>query len=191
MAALVLNGWQNIQKRYGNYLPAFGAQITYQPTAKLLINYSNYLGDQSSSKSYYARLFHDFYLTYAAHSRLKFFVGYDYGNEPIIGLTQPAPAWSGWLAACRVQVFSKVSVALRAEGYNDKHEIIIDNPVGPHFSVVGYSFNTDFQINEHLLARMEYKHYQSKSETFAYNTGVVSKQYNGLTIALCASLGRD
>ena len=187
-AALVLNGWQNIQKHYGNYLPAFGGQITYQPTAKLLINYSNYLGDQSSSKSYYPRLFHDVYITYAAHSRLKLFAGYDYGNEPIRGINQTSPAWSGWITACRVQMLSKLAICLRAEGYNDKNEIIIDNPFGHSFSVVGFSVNTDFQINDFMLARLEFRHFESKNTTFSYNTGVLSNQYNGLTVALCDSL---
>jgi len=65
LSLLVLNGWQRIYQYNGNYLPAAGMQISYKPNEKILLNYSNYVGDESPSNDFVARIYNDFYFVYS------------------------------------------------------------------------------------------------------------------------------
>ena len=58
LAALVLNGWQNVQKPYSVSKLSTGVQITIKPTTKTTINYSNFFGTVSTDRSARSRKFY-------------------------------------------------------------------------------------------------------------------------------------
>lgn len=44
LVALVINGWQRIQRVHGNQLLSFGTQITYAPNNRFTVNWSTFIG---------------------------------------------------------------------------------------------------------------------------------------------------
>ncbi len=44
LSALVLNGWQRIQRVDGNSLPSFGTQVMFKPTDEITLNSSTFIG---------------------------------------------------------------------------------------------------------------------------------------------------
>jgi hypothetical protein len=61
LSALVLNGWQRIQRVDGNTTPAFGTQVTFRPSSKILLNSSTFIGNDKPDSVRQMRYFHDFY----------------------------------------------------------------------------------------------------------------------------------
>ena len=60
-SALLLNGWQRMQRIDGNNMPAFGHQLTYKPNAKVTLNSSSFIGSDSPDSTRQMRYFHNFY----------------------------------------------------------------------------------------------------------------------------------
>ncbi len=61
---LVLNGWQKIKTPDYFKQPSFGLQLNYKPNAKLLLNYSNFIGNDRPDGIDSWRLFHNVYAIY-------------------------------------------------------------------------------------------------------------------------------
>lgn len=61
VAALYLNGWQQIQIRKGFSGPAFGTRFVYSPNARFLVNWSTFAGKMGPDSVSRWRFFNNFY----------------------------------------------------------------------------------------------------------------------------------
>ena len=61
LAGMYLNGWQRIEKVKGNQTPAFGTQVTYKPSDKVVLNWSTYVGNEQPDIDKKWRYFNNFY----------------------------------------------------------------------------------------------------------------------------------
>ncbi len=182
---LVLNGWQRIYKLDGNYYPAVGMQINYKMSDKFQFNYSNYLGDESKDEDYGARFFQDLYFTYQPLKRLTLCGAFDYGMQPDFSDDDwPMQYWYGWFAIAKVGLTDKLSVAFRAEQYNDPNEVIVINQYADGFITNGYSLNVDYKIHPNALFRLEGRRLQGKEVTFENRDGNYTNIYDGITACL-------
>ncbi len=181
LSALVLNGWQRIRKPDFIQRPSFGIQATYKPTSKLIFNYSNFFGTNKPDSLHSFRHFHNFYLQFEPTNKFGIIAGFDIGFEKI--LSNKYNNWYSPVIILRQRISKKTIVALRAEYYTDRKEIIIETGTINGFQTFGLSSNLDYEISDKIKFRIEGKLYNSKDKIFNSSTNNNSLTTN-LTINL-------
>ena len=159
LSALLLNGWQRIRKPDFMQQPSFGTQATYKPTTKLTINYSNFLGTDKPDSLKSFRHFHNFYLQFEPSNKFGIIAGVDVGFEKIGN--NKYSNWYSPVIIIKQKTSKKTWIALRAELYSDKNQIIIGTGTTNGFQTFGLSSNFDYEINDKLKWRMEGKLYNA------------------------------
>ena len=162
-ALLLLNGWQVIVRKDGYRKPNYGAQLTYKPNSKLLINYSNFSGSVYADSINILRFYHNAYIVFEPNTTLGFTIGFDFGTEK-------EGNWFSPVFLIRKNTTSKTKLTLRYELFNDNNQIIIPTQKNYGFVVSGVSINYDYFVKSNFLLRIEAKNYFSKHELFDDNT---------------------
>jgi len=166
-AFLALNGWQKIQKPNDIQRPSFGTQLTYKPTEKLTINYSNFVGSDQPDSLNVSRLFHDAYVIYEPTKKFSIVFGFDFGIENY--LPNKNAYWYSPIIVAKYNLNDKSKIACRVEHYNDAKQRIISTNTSNGFQTYGFSANYDYAIRKNILWRVEAKHYLSKDKIFDNN----------------------
>ncbi|MEO6421400.1 MAG: porin, partial [Candidatus Nitrotoga sp.] len=81
LSALVVNGWQHIQRVDGNSSPSFGTQVTYKPSSKVTLNSSTFIGNDKPDSVRKMRYFHNFYGIFQLNNEVAATIGFDIGAE--------------------------------------------------------------------------------------------------------------
>lgn len=171
LVGLYLNGWQRIHRQDGNSQPAGGAQITWKPTEKITLNYSNYLGTEGADSIRVRRFYNNFYGIFQLTAAFGITAGFDYGVQ------QQAKGSSNYnnvlspVAIARYQFAEKWAMAGRVEYYQDKNGILIATSTPNGFKTTGYSLNVDYAPVKNALIRLEGKVYDSKDAIFTRSYG--------------------
>lgn len=170
LSALVLNGWQRIQRVEGNSLPSFGTQITLKPNNAITLNSSTFIGTDKPDSARQMRYFHNFYGIFQLTEKVGLTVGFDYGIEQESPKTRSTNAWYSPVIIARFVLGSKVAVAVRGEYYNDENGIIIRvanlNGMANRFKTTGVSANFDFHVRPNAVWRFEVRSFASQNEIF-------------------------
>jgi hypothetical protein len=174
LAALMLNGWQRMRRIDGNNTPAFGTQVTYTATDKLLFNSSSFIGNDKPDSAKQWRYFHNFYTTFQLSRLWGFTLGFDIGFEQKANRASSTNTWFSPLVILRYQN-NNWALATRAEYYNDKNGVIVHLVNANPFKMQGYSLNIDRMIANGLLWRLEGRLLKNSANYF---TGQSFKRYN-------------
>jgi hypothetical protein len=174
LVGLYLNGWQRMTRQNGNSQPAGGAQITWKPTDKITLNYSNYLGTEGADSIRVRRFYNNFYGIFQLSPVLGITAGFDYGVQQ---QTKGSSNYNNVLspvAIARYQFAEKWAMAGRIEYYQDKNSIIIASNTPNGFKTTGYSLNVDYAPVKNALIRLEGKVYDSKDAVFVRSANAVN-----------------
>lgn len=185
MAALVLNGWQRIQRVDGNTTPAFGHQLTYRPNEKVTLNSSSFIGNDFPDEERKMRYFHNLYGQFQVSDKFALIAGLDVGAQQ---KEKGSDAFNMWYSPVFIAKFSpteKVSIAARGEYYNDEKGVIIATETENGFKTFGASINVDYNILPNLVWRTEVKTLNSKDEIFV-NRDAISKKNNVMAVTSLA-----
>lgn len=169
LAALVLNGWQRIQRVDGNTTPAFGTQVTYKPNASILLNSSGFIGNDKPDSVRLMRYFHNFYGIFQFHSKLAATLGFDIGIEQQTKGGRKMNTWFSPVAILKITTSPKTNLALRATYYQDKKGVIISTGTPNGFQTWGISSNFDVAITGNVMWRVELGTFLSKDNIFIKN----------------------
>lgn len=183
LSALLLNGWQRIRLQDYVQQPSFGLQATFKPSSKFTYNYSNFIGAAKPDSLKSFRHFHNCYFQFEPTKKFGIIAGFDIGFEKI--LSNKFSNWYAPVLIVRQRASKKTTIALRAEYYGDKNEIVIITGTKNGFQTFGVSSNFDFDINSNLKWRIEGKIYNSSDKIFTNDTS--NKNYSlttNLTIKL-------
>lgn len=171
IACLALNGWQRIERPDGNSTFSGGTQLTYNPTNKVTLNYSTFVGNDYPDNIKKERIYHDFYGIFQITKKIGVITGIDYGMEQkFTGST----TWNDVLGLAfilRYKATNKVTIAARAEHYMDKNGVIIMTGTPDGFNTTGISANFDYHILDNVLWRIEYKYLKSEDDIFTDKSG--------------------
>ncbi len=165
LSVLFLNGWQRIQKVNGSSLPAFGHQVTYQPSSRWLINSSSFVGTDDPDSTRRMRYFHDLYVIWKPTAKWEITVGFDCGFQQKEKGSTEYNNWYTPVLIARYIPNKKWAIAMRAEYFDDKGEVIASSPADG-FRNGGYSMNVDRWFTKNVCWRMEAKLYNSPDELF-------------------------
>lgn len=183
---LYLNGWQKIKRLDENIKPAGGMQLTYKPTAKLTLNYSNYLGSEGVNAVRVNRFYHNFYAIAQLTDQFGLTAGFDYGTQQKVkGQSAKSEVLSPVLIA-QYKLDPKWAVAGRAEYYKDKDGVFITTGTLNGFKTMGYSLNLDYAPISNAVIRLEGKVYDSKDQIFVRDLGAVNHNAS-LTASIAVS----
>jgi len=165
-SALVLNGWQRIQRVDGNSTPAFGHQLTFKPTSKILLNSSSFVGSDMPDNLRRMRYFHDLYGQFELTDKLGLIAGFDIGVQQEAKGSKSYDTWYSPIVILSYQVSDKLRLAARTEYYADPAGVIIPTETPNGFKTFGYSVNADFSVTENVLWRLEARSLKSKDNIF-------------------------
>ncbi|KEO74705.1 outer membrane beta-barrel protein [Anditalea andensis] len=171
------NGWQNVQRTERNQSLGLGAGINYRPMDGMIINYSNYYGNEYPQTLYLPRFYNNFYTMYSFNGWGITF-GADYGIESTINteLNQ----WYGATLSLRRKFFDHLYIASRVDYYSDKKGVILNNGM----EVTGLSMNLDYEVTERALARIEFRQFFSPDPVYDLPAGKFSRGNSAINTSL-------
>ena len=172
--ALYLNGWQRITRQNGNNKPAGGLQLTWKPTDKITVNYSNYLGTEGADSARVNRFYHNIYGIFQVTDKFGVTVGFDYGTQQKVKGSDDKNEVISPVAILQYKFAPKWAVAGRFEYYEDKNGIFIATGTTNGFKTKGYSLNLDYAPIANAVIRLEGKAYDSKDKIFARENAAVN-----------------
>ena len=165
-ALLYLNGWQRITRQNGNSQPAGGLQLTWKPTPKITVNYSNYLGTEGADSVRVKRFYHNVYGIFQVTDQFGLTVGFDYGTQQKAKGSDSKNEVLSPVAIAQYKINSKWALAGRVEYYEDKNGVFIATGTQNGFKTTGYSMNIDYAPVSNAVVRLEGKLYDSKDKVF-------------------------
>lgn len=186
LSGLLLNGWQRIQRADANNSIASGHQLTFEPSLKITLNSSSFIGNDKPDSVRQMRYFHNFYGIFQLTNKLDLTTGFDMGAEQ---KTKDSSDYNTWYSPVAILKFSpgaKNNIAARAEYYNDKNGVIIKTGTPNGFRTWGYSLNYDYLVRNKIMWRIEARDFYSKDKIFTKKNNTVNNNFF-LTISLAAS----
>ncbi len=172
--ALYLNGWQRITRQPDNTKPAGGLQLTWKPTEKITLNYSNYLGTEGADAVRVTRFYHDIYGIIQFTDQLGLTLGLDYGTQQQAKGSEDKNEILSPVAIVQYKFADQWAVAGRVELYQDKNGIFIGTGTPNGFKTTGYSLNLDYAPMSNAVIRLEGKVYDSKDKIFVRDLNTVN-----------------
>lgn len=187
LAALLLNGWQRIQRVDGNTTPAFGTQVTFKPSPNITLNSSTFIGNDKPDSVRKMRYFHDFYAALQLSHKWTATLGFDIGAEQKAKGSSDFNTWYTSALILKYAATSKVSISARGEYYSDKNGVIIATNTPNGFKTWGFSANVDYNILSNLMWRTEIRSLDSKDDIFINNNNKAIGHDLALTTSLAFS----
>jgi hypothetical protein len=165
-STLLLNGWQRIQRVEGNSLPSWGTQITFKPGERITLNSSSFMGTDTPDSIRLMRYFHNLYGIFQFSRTVGLILGFDIGSQDKLKGSGGKNVWYSPIAIVRWVTSEKISVAVRAEHYNDRAGVIITSDMPRGFRTSGLSLNMDYTVSAQALWRIEVRHLNSADNIF-------------------------
>ncbi len=179
---LVMNGWQNIAET--NNAKSVGFQLTYQLTDNLELNYSNYLGNESTFQGQKKiRFYNDFYAKYNIQDDWHVVLQVDYGTQEQLFSEEQGHIFA-IMGLTQYRVSNRFHLAARIEHFNDNKEILVSTgtPNGFKNTNVGMSF--DYLPVTYVKCRLEARSFFSPDEI--YNAGENDEKNNFVLVGSIA-----
>ncbi len=114
-----INGWQNISEN--NSGKAGGLRLDYAASSSNTFSYYNLVSSEAGNR---LRVFNGVGAKRTA-GRLTLLGNIDFGSQSRGANADGRSTWYGWTAIARVQTTPTVALAFRAEGYEDKDQVIV------------------------------------------------------------------
>jgi len=165
-SALYLNGWQRIARQSGNSQPAGGLQLTWKPTGRITVNYSNYMGTEGVDSVRVRRFYHNVYGVFQLTDQFGLTVGFDYGTQQKEKGSEEKNEVLSPVVIAQYKITGKWALAGRIEYYEDKNGVFIATGTSNGFKTTGYSLNIDYSPVRNATLRLEGKMYSSKDKIF-------------------------
>jgi hypothetical protein len=176
-SGLLLNGWQRINRIDGQTMPAFGHQIIYKPSSKIILNSSSFVGNTLADSLKQMRYFHNFYGQFMLNNKFSILVGFDIGLQQKAKESNDYNSWYSPVLIVKYTPNQKTSIAARGEYYSDANGVIIPTNTPNGFQTFGYSLNLDKNIASNVVWRMEGRSFLSKDFIFTNNKKASDANY--------------
>jgi len=178
-SVLILNGWQNMNKLETEDHASFGTQVVYQPSKKLLVNHSTFIGEVTHADTVVKRFYQDIYFDYHLNDHWRVQCQYDFGVQEKNNGTGNA-VWQAASIMLGYRVTEKLGLGGRLERYADPHHAIIGYSAS---DLTGWSANLNYSLRKNLLFRMEYRGLATKNSSFQFESKQ-SSMINGVNLSL-------
>ena len=164
-AGLLLNGWQRIQRQYGNNTPAFGSQVRFSPSAHLAFQYNTFLGNDSPDSLQRWRYFNNFFGVIQISSAVGLTFGLDAGMQQQAQRPEDFDYWYSPQIILRYTM-QDWALAVRGEYYRDLNGVIVPKLNNQPITATGFSLSLDKYITQDLLWRFEVRNLRNRTPFF-------------------------
>jgi hypothetical protein len=172
-AALVMNGWQVIQRAQGNALPSFGTQLTFTPDEETTYNWSTFVGNNFPEEERRMRYFSNLFGRWQLNKNFSLIAGFDIGVEQEAKESTDYNTWLGAALIGQVTINDKWQTALRGELYQDEAGTIVPAFALPD-RVTAFSWNLDYSPVAAVVCRLEARLLSTNDEFFIDNRPEIS-----------------
>jgi len=155
IAALMVNGWQRIQRLQGSSLPSFGTQVSFSHTERMSFNWSTFVGTDDPDATRRMRYFNNFYGRFQLNEQVEVIAGVDIGTQQRSGNSSVYDVWFSPVIIAQLGISENWKTAFRAEYYQDRTNIIVQANPGDGFETTGLSLNLDYVPSVNLMCRLE------------------------------------
>ncbi len=173
IAGIVCNGWQVIQRPYGDPSLSGGTQVKFTPNKKYTFNWSTYVGEEKIGTRMIMRYFSNLFAQMQLTDKLGATIGFDFGVQQEHPDSNTYQNWMSPIAIVRYSVNSKMAIALRGEYYQDQNSTIVSTATGS-FNTMGVSLNIDYSPAENVLFRIEGRWFKDQDKIFVRNNSLVN-----------------
>ncbi|MBF4473628.1 porin [Flavobacterium sp. HJJ] len=187
LAGMYLNGWQRIQKVEGNQTPAFGTQLTYKPSDKVILNWSTYAGNEQPDADKKWRYFNNFYGQFKLSDKTNVTAGFDVGSQQSDKGSDKYDVWFSPVLILQYKPADKIQLTARGEYYSDEKGVIIATETPNGFKTYGFSANFDYIVSDNVMFRIEARNLSSKDDIFTKDN-LPTDTNTFVTISLAISL---
>ena len=177
IAALIVNGWQRIQRLQGNSLPSFGTQINFSPIEKVTINWSTFIGTDDPDTTRRMRYFNNLYGQFQLTQKFGLIAGFDIGTQQRIKGSLAYDIWFSPVIIGKYAINKTWKTAIRAEYYQDETGIIIPTSTPNGFKTTGLSLNLDYSPTQNVICRLEGRLLNSKDQIFETKTALTDNNF--------------
>jgi hypothetical protein len=185
IAGLIINGWQRIQRLQGNSLPSFGTQINYNPTEKITLNWSSFVGTDDPDTTRRMRYFNNFYGQFQFTEKFGLIAGFDIGTQQRIKNSSVYDLWFSPVIIGQFKINQNWKTAIRAEYYQDETGIIIPTGTINGFRTTGLSLNLYYSPTPNIICRLEGRWLNSQDNIFETKTTPTNSNFIiGTSIAI-------
>lgn len=177
----VVNGWQNISEN--NSGKGAGLRLDYAANANSTLSYYNLFSDEAGSR---LRTFNGVGIKQTT-GNLTLLGEFDVGTQAKPVGQNGQSTWYGWTAVARVQTSPIVALVVRAEGYDDKDQVIIStgtyrSAANPPFNGIGGSVGVDVTPYPRIAWRNELRGLRSNRPLFPDGTNTVASRNNIIAV---------
>jgi len=183
-SALLLNGWQRIQKITDNSFPSFGSQVIYKPNDKIKLNHSLYAGSEFPYVYRRWRYYSDLHVIYKVHKQVGLIAAFDIGLEQRFTRSRNHNVWFSPVVMVRYQFLPAWSFTLRGEYFSDPRRVVVFNISPDPFRASGCSLNIDYSPIPAVMCRIEGRWMTGQNKIYLNGQGVFEKN----NLALIASI---
>lgn len=184
LATLLVTGWQRTEPVEGNSMPSIGTQLVYAPSDTLRVNWSTFIGTDDPDDERRIRYFSNLYAQTALTPRLDLTVGLDLGLQQTRRDASSYDAWVSPVIILRQELARGWAMALRAEYYRDRNQVIVSTPEDRGISTWGASWNVDWQASPNVLIRMEARYLNDRSPIYAADDGRLQDDNTGVVASV-------
>jgi hypothetical protein len=160
----VVNGWQNISET--NIHKGAGLRLDYTPNASTTFSYYNFFNGEILGRT---RAFNGIGAK-ATVGRTTLLGEADIGTLDAAEGTDSTALWWGFTAIVRYQLTSRVAIAGRVEGYDDRDQVNIVTGLIDPFHGPGASLGVDFVPQQRLMWRTEVRGFFANDKIFPNGT---------------------
>jgi len=179
LSALVLNGWQRIQRPVGQQFPAFGTQVQLTDTSGGVLNWSTYFGSEQADSVGQWRLYNNLYAGVDGEYAGAYF-GVDVGAQQNTVDRSKADGWIALLAIAKGRFAKRWWAIGRIEYFLDDQRVVTDG-----ISMLGASAGLDLRLDERTSWRMEGRFLLDAEERFVLHDGTPQQWNAAITTAFC------
>jgi hypothetical protein len=185
IAALMVNGWQRIQRLEGNSMPSFGTQVTYYPSEKTTLNWSTFIGTDDPDATRRMRYFNNLYGQFKLTEKFNLITGFDVGIQQQSKASSNYDFWLSPVIIGQLAINQNWKAAVRAEYYKDETGIIIPTQTTNGFQTSAFSINMDYAPTSNIMWRIEARWLDSKDAIFEkQNTTTTTNFFVGTSLAI-------
>ena len=166
VAAVLVNGWQRIQRLEGNSMLSIGTQLSFKPRDGMLFNWSTFYGTDDPDISRRKRFLSNFFAQVDLSDRWSFDAGFDWGNQQSMKDSSEYDVWFGPILIVQYNINNHWSAAFRYEYYDDETGIIISAGPELDFKTTGISLNLDYTPVNDVSFRVEGRWFDSQGRIF-------------------------
>jgi hypothetical protein len=161
----LLNGWQNISEN--NHGKALAMQYKAALSERTSFLYGNFFGDEevTSSPDPRFRSYHNFNILFNPSASWHYVFTFDVGHQSQKN-NDGVNAWYTTILTARRLLNETDSLTMRAEYYNDRHDVNVGTGTANGFQVTSASVNFDRKLDTSVLWRSELRGFLSKDDIY-------------------------